>query len=214
MKFSLALFGLAAAIALPTTGSAANLTWTFLNNSSVGGAINSPASFTDIQGDPTTITASIVTPALTSYQLFEKNNGGDESGLGIARLLDNEIGTNSIVKVDLSNLLALNPTSVSITLESNTDGEAGIVEYGNTTTGELTISNENAHALNVAALTAAGGYIEVHASGPEDANILIGNIAATTPDPTPEPANAALVGFGLLAASGCLIRRRFAKQNS
>ncbi len=214
MRFSLALFGLAAAIALPGASSAASLTWTFLNNSSAGGAINSPASFTDIQGDPTTITASIVTPALSSYKLFEKNDGGDEFGLGINGLSDNEIATNSTVKVDLSNLLALKPTSVSITLESVQAGEGGIVEYGNTTAGDISVIDKNAHSLDLTKLAAAGGYLEVYASA---GNLLIGNIAATAPtpaSPTPEPANAALVGFGLLAASGCLIRRKFAKQNS
>jgi len=207
LKLSLASYGLAALITLPALGSAGTLTWNFLNDvpsASSGVAVGSPHSFADTQSDPTLLTASIVQGSST--QLFEKNDGGDEVGLGIFGLPDNEISTTSKIKLDLSSLLALSPTSISVALSSVQRGEGGFVEYGATSAG-FNVSDENAHTLNLSTLSADGGYIEVYATS---GNVLVADITAVTPKSSvPEPADAGFLALGLLALTGCKLHRKF-----
>ncbi|MGA8025522.1 MAG: PEP-CTERM sorting domain-containing protein [Bryobacteraceae bacterium] len=214
MKLSLALCGLAAVMILPTAGFGGTLSWNFLNDvpsGSTGVNVASPHSFTDTNGDVTPITASIALTHNRHNQLFEKNEPGDEFGLGIYGLAENEIDTKSAIKLDLSSVLALDPTSISITLESVQKGEGGFISYGGTPTG-FDVSDENAHTLDLTTLLADGGFIDVTATS---GNVLIGNVTAITPgSAVPEPANAALVGLGLLAAIGCIgTRRKFLAAN-
>ncbi len=210
MKLHSLILGLTATAALPALGSASTMTFNFLNDvsaSSTGVAVSSPHSFTDTQGDRTTITASVV--GLNGSQfLFEKKSGGDENGLGISGEDDNEINANAgSVKLDLNSLLALHPTSLSITLGSVQGGEAGLIDYGNTTNG-FNVTDENAHALNLSTLSADGGYVEVSA---KTANVLIGSVSATVPSSAvPEPANTAMLGLGLFGAGAFLVRRKVA----
>jgi len=214
MKLTLALF--VAVVCVAPTMFASSLTWNFLNDvptSSTGVAVNSPHSFTDTQGDTTTITASILKSSANSTQLFEKKQGGDEFGLGIFDTNNNEIDTNSIVKLDLNNLLSLNPSFISITLESVQTGEGGSVHYGNTGNG-FNVSDENSHNLDLTTLRADGGYIEIQATSND---VLVGNISAsaiTTQAPTPEPASYGLLGIGLLATAVTVVQRRLRLQGA
>src|SRR5579884_1017145 len=208
MKFSLVL-ALAIAMAMPVLSSASTLTWNFLNDvpgNSSGVAATSPHSFTDTQGDSTTIVASVVFgPA--NAKLYEKKGGGDENGLGIYGLDDNEIDTRSEVKLDLNSLLALNPASIAVSLGSVQSGEGGFIQYGNTFYG-FGVYDESSHVLNLSSLSKNGGFINVFATG---GNVLIGSITATPGAQAPEPANLALAGAGLIAL-GCIARRKFAQQ--
>ncbi len=209
MKASLAIFGLATAMALPGVGSAANLNWNFLNDvpsHSSGVSVSSPHAFTDTKGDPTTITASL-DPAKTGYTLFEKNGGSGETGLGVHPGAENEINVGLPgVELDLSQLLALHPTSISIAFNSVQAGEGGTVTYiDGDHDGDpslfFKISDGNSHQLDLAELSEDGGSILVNATS---GNILIADIAATV---APEPADAGLLGLGLIAA-GTIIRRK------
>lgn len=209
MKASLAVLGLATAMALPSVGSAANLNWNFLNDvpsGSSGVSVGSPHAFKDTNGDPTTITASL-DPAKAGYTLFEKNGGQGEQGLGVHPGADNEINVGLPgVELDLSQLLALHPTSISIAFNSAQSGEAGTVTYldgdHDGDPSSFKISDGNSHWLDLAKLSEDGGSILINATS---GNILIANIAATT---APEPADAGLLGLGLIGA-GAIMRRKF-----
>ncbi len=207
MKFSLTLLGLGALITLPTLGSAGTLTWNFLNDvptGSAGVAIASPHSFADTNSDPTLVTASILQS--TETKLYEKNGGGDEVGLGISGLSDNEIQGDSKLKLDLSNLLTLNPTSISVALGSVQRGEGGFIEYGATGTG-FSVFDEKSHGLLLSTLVADGGYIEIYSTS---GNVLVAGLTATTPSSqAPEPADAGFLALGLLALTGCKLHRKF-----
>ncbi len=206
MKLHTLIFSLTAIVALPALGSANTMTWNFLNDvpaSSNGVAVASPHSFADTQGDPTTITASVVSP--NGSQLFEKKSGGDENGLGIAGESNSEINVGSSVKLDLNNVLQLDPTSLSITLDSVQATEGGRIDYGNTNAG-FNVTDETAHQLNLSTLAADGGYVEVYATA---GNVLVGSMSATVPSSdAPEPANTAVLGLGLLGAGSFLVRRK------
>ncbi len=209
MKASLALLGLAAAMAVPGVGSAANLSWNFLNDvpsHSSGLSVGSSHAFTDTKGDPTVITAS-VDPIKAGYTLFEKNGGSDEQGLGVHPGAENEINVGLPgIELNLSQLLALHPTSISIAFNSVQSGEAGTVTYidgdhDGDPSSFLKISDGNSHQLDLAELSEDGGSILVNATS---GNILIADIAATV---APEPADAGLLGLGLIGA-GTIMRRK------
>ncbi len=214
MRASLALFGFATALALPILGSATNLNYNFINDVpafSNGVAVGSSKSFMDTSHDATTITASM-DPNISIFghslfSLYEKNGGGNEEGLGVTPSSDNEINKGLPgIKLDLSSLLALDPTSISISLNSVQSGEVGTITYldgdHDNDQSSFQIKDQNSHKLDLTELAEEHGSIWVTATS---GNVLIADVAATT---TPEPAAAGLIGIGLLLAGGVVRRAK------
>ena len=112
--------------------------------------------------------------------LYGKNNGGDESGVGIAGASDNEITTANFVQLDLTQVIASGAQNATILLNSVQTGE-GFNIYGSHTKGSVgTILVSNGHVDHTAlAIPSYPTYefISVRASA---ANVLLGAISVTT----------------------------------
>src|SRR5579864_3148139 len=84
--------------------------------------------FSTTPGNTTTYTSDGVTinaASSTSADLFFKNGGGDETGLGLTPSSENEIGAGQSITFDLSSLFSKNVTSLSLALGSIQTGESG-----------------------------------------------------------------------------------------
>ncbi len=211
MKLSRATYTLALVVFLPALSPASTLTWNFLNDVSSGtSGIDAGAThaFQDTQSDSSTINASLGPAAEgTSFTLFEKNGGPNETGLGVTQESDHEITVGQPdIHLGLSNLFALNPAFISISLNSVQAGEAGFVSYGGTRDG-FGVSDENTHMLDLTELIKDGGFLDIYATS---GNVLVGSVTVGTGSAVPEPAGAALVAMGLIAA-GWIARRKIFK---
>ncbi|HZM02375.1 MAG TPA: putative Ig domain-containing protein, partial [Candidatus Saccharimonadales bacterium] len=117
----------------------------------------------------------------TATKLYGKNEGGDESGLGINGTVDNEIGNTNFVQLDLSQVIASGATSATMMIGSVQSGE-GYNIYGSSTKGTLgTVLVSNGHTDQTAfAIPSypAYPYISVRASV---ADVLVDAVSATSP---------------------------------
>jgi hypothetical protein len=133
----------------------------------------------------------------TATNLFGKNGSGDESGLGTAGDVNNEIGITNLVQLDLSSLEKLGVTSVTIGLNSIQSGEGFDVFLSNTlgTAGSFYTSGGSADDNAVPITVNLGGnqFLGVSANS---ANVLLTSLGATSS--TPEPGTLVLMGSGLL----------------
>jgi PEP-CTERM motif len=139
-----------------------------------------------------------------SVDLFGKNDTGDEKGLGLNGTSDSEILTTDFVQLDLTNLLATHPGTITVSMNSVQSGEGWNI-YASKTLGTLgtflqTGTTEGVVTLN--ALPSGDDFISVQASS---GNILISTLA-TQGSSVPEPSTAAILGLGLLAL-GSIARR-------
>jgi hypothetical protein len=144
----------------------------------------------------------------TSSNLFFKNGGGGETGLGLVGTLDNEITTTTFIRLDLSHYI---PPSQSITIQigsdTSTEGfqiftSSGSGAYGN---GGSQVANvgSSANGIRTQTLTLSSSFIDIMATGPAGSNVLLDSFTIT-----PEPGfyGALAVGFsGLMFAAA---RRR------
>ena len=84
-----------------------------------------------------TVTAYGFTNAGAPTNLYWKQAGGDENGLGLANTgSDHEIDTNNFIQLDLSDLIAKGATSAGMTIGSIQSGE-GFNLYGSNTLGQI-----------------------------------------------------------------------------
>ncbi len=149
----------------------------------------------------------------SATDLYGKNAGGSEQGLGIANdpSGDHEIYDGTFVQLDLTNLFhAIAPVAGSITIDSvqsneyftfwlnSTQGQPGSYLYQGTSSGSsavVTLSGNNPGSN-------LGGDL-FFSVGAGEGNILLSTISASVN--APEPASFALVG---LALAGVGIARR------
>jgi hypothetical protein len=153
----------------------------------------------------------------TPTNLYVKQGGTNETGLGTTVDVDHEINPGDFIDLNLSSLFAKGVTSGTLTLESLQTGEGFKVCQGSvvgslgsncvtggagtgTTTLHLTWTNTT-DIIGVTAFNADGLHPQ--------ANVLIDGITATVP--TPEPATITLLVFGI-AGLACRRRRLSKKQ--
>ncbi|WP_298668262.1 PEPxxWA-CTERM sorting domain-containing protein [uncultured Sphingomonas sp.] len=158
------------------------------------------------------VTASGFNPSGSPIDLFGKNFGGDENGIGLAGALDNEIATGfGFVQLDVGQLLG-KVSLIQFFTGSTTNGETWNV-YGSHTAGSYSgsplISGTTEEIYN--ALPGLGTYkyydfVSSGYSGDTPHNFLIGGLSVVPS--VPEPATWALMilGFGMIG--GTLRRRR------
>ncbi|PYY16836.1 MAG: hypothetical protein DMG61_03620 [Acidobacteria bacterium] len=162
--------------------------------------------FSSTPGNTTTATytsdgVTISAASGTSADLFFKNGGGDETGLGLTPSSENEINGGQSIVFDLSSLFSKNITSLSLALGSIQTGESGqacdafgtCVAFGSSQSGQLVditslfseMQSKNSGTLTI---TAPNG------------NVLIDDLEATTA--VPEPSSLLLLGTGVFAMAG------------
>jgi hypothetical protein len=139
-----------------------------------------------------------------SLDLFGKNDAGDEKGLGLNGTSDNEILTTDFVQLDLTNLLATHPGTITMSINSVQTGEGWNIYESKTlaTLGTLLQSGTTETPFTLNPLLSGYDFVSVQASA---FNVLLGTLA-TQGSSVPEPGTAAILGVGLLAL-GSIARR-------
>ena len=162
-------------------------------------------------GSGLSVTAYGVDGGLSPIDLFGKNNGGDENGVGIANdpSGDHEIwwdGVNSgNIILDVSDLLANSVTEAQFFMGSTTAGEEWIL-YGQCGATCFTVLLTGTDELTWHDLPDWGSYsaYAFSAGNPGD-NVLLGGLSLTQSVPEPATWAMMLLGFG---AMGIAFRRQ------
>lgn len=214
MKSKLAL--LAFALGLIAVGPvwAGSVNFDFSNCNSIVSAVGpcpgdlgtSTAAFTDTTGTYFVL-AGGVDYSFNGIDLFVKNSGGSENGLGLAGTVNNEINssdTGQAIILDMADLAGSGLDSGSVVVGSLQAGESGtvcnlaaletcqtVVESGNTEMGTASVS-----------WSASDPYLVFWQPNVDGGNFLVDTMTV------PEPGSALLFAFGLVGIILVVARRK------
>jgi len=155
----------------------------------------------------------------TGCNLYGKNNGGNEIGLGLTGdpSTDDEIwvkssGTQDFIQLNVSGLLAAGYTNIKFEMNSTTNGEGWSVSAcsvsGVDCGSSPVIGGTQSIWISLPGNTSAiNHYLDFTATGSAGSNVLLEGITATAP--VPEPSSLMMFGSGLATLSG--FARRYAR---
>jgi hypothetical protein len=162
-------------------------------------------------GTSDTLTAGSFSVVATGYSspgmttdLYEKNEGPNEIGMGIANAPDHEINGTSFIQLNMTQILATSPTSVMLGVGSIQFPDTYQIWGSNTAgaLGTMLATNQNAFTYN---LSNFGQYNYISVVSPTG-TVLIDGLAVNTALPagatTPEPTSATMLIVGLAALLG------------
>jgi hypothetical protein len=146
----------------------------------------------------------------TPTDLWGKNDGAGEQGLGLANNGDREIAGSNLIRIDLSAARAAGATGFSFEFDSTTAGEAYQVFGSNSATSGYSLvasgTDQDHHMLSGAAGAFTFYYVkEDTSSGGAADNILLHQIDVMAPVPEPSTWAMLILGF---AGVGFLAYRR------
>ena len=166
-------------------------------------------------GPSDTFTSGGVSLTLTGYSapgvtsnLFAKNEGPTEFGVGMASGTDREIAGSLTLQVDLQQILALHPSSITLGISSLQPGETYQIWGSNTagTPGTLLASNQSGTTFNLS----SDQFRYITIASPNASVLLdslVANVSSSTSTPEPSSAALLLVGLAGLAGIGLLAKK-------
>ncbi len=152
--------------------------------------------------DGTTVTAYAFTSPGTAGNLYFKNSGITETGIGLTTGLAHEIGGSSFVTLDISNLLSLDATSLALSMESVEHGESYEIWGSNSlgTPGTVLVGKQTMGGVETN-VPGFGSYKYISVSAPTG-QVLINDLVFTSTSTVPEPSTVGLLLAGLALLAG------------
>lgn len=203
-KLALAVLGVSMFSVVPALADSLDFTFT--------STLGNLGSSTTLTNGGVSLTVSGYSAPGISTDLFSKNGGTNEIGLGIANGTDREITGTDFIQLDLQPILSNHPSSVSLVM-SSIQGSDNYDVWGSNRAGQpstLLLSDQTKSTFTLSDL---GQFRYISISSPGDSTVLLNavNVAAgsgtgsDTPTGTPEPGSAGmlllgLVGMGILGA--------------
>ena len=172
------------------------------------GLLGTTQTFTDSRGDP--LLARGFNASDVGINLFSKNAGGDETGLGLSNdpTGENEISGKSFVQLNVDGALADHVDNFTFSMNSSTQGEKWAV-FGSDDAHPFTftlLSSGSDEDVTHSLLNGFDNYSFFYngpATGVGGANVLLGSFGGTLAA-VPEPSTWAMLlgGFGFMAFFG------------
>lgn len=182
-----------ACMAIGCAAQAATVTWDFQDHGTGDLGVTTDT-FTS------TAPGTVITATSSGPNLFVKNDGGDEMGLGLARTLDNEINVGQYIALVLPTVPS---STVTGTLIASVQlGESAEVWWGATPGTKTTLLGTVSDSDNSVTFSETTGAITIFATA---GNVLLASVSAdvTVPD---GGTTVALLGCAMAALG--LIRRK------